>query len=575
MCQDFNSGKAIMKYLSDEYLEYQRIFAPVLDKELRSIRPRPTESVEDFCDRALQLEMQLKDLELPLGLDRLRNVILEGLEQERPAWETTVEGLRVSMPPGTTIAVLKGQLRRLELTNPRLAADGAVTPPAAMAAVAPTREEFEALRAELRTMSVASSSKAAQNDAQRAQPRVRKCYKCGQHGHISTECTRTLMPLPDDASGASSTLWRHGDTSSAAMQAETSGRLFGEWLLDSGCTQHMSPGGGMATFRNYRRLGVGIPVRFGKRGSAAQAVGIGDVSLHGVAGEVLLTNVLHVPELVGNLFSVSAALQHGAAVHFNPPAFLGAAHNVLLLQEGRVLLQATLRGGIYWLDAAHHVCAAHAEAQAHELAWLWHRRLGHVGFDTLAGMARKGMITGCNVTPEEFMQARGSRVCEPCVTGKLQRGSHPARGPRTVGLLYRGHTDLCMFPVAAVGHGGARYLCSFADEGSGYSRVVLIPLKSHAASAIRNLVAWFETQTGLRVRRMRHDRGGEYINRQLLAFYGERGIEMEPTAPYCPESNGIAERLNGVLLAKARAMLAEARMGPELGGGMPFYTPTT
>ena len=92
----------------------------------------------------------------------------------------------------------------------------------------------------------------------------------------------------------------------------------------------------MATFCSYRRLAVGIPVRFGKRGSAALAVGIGDVLIRGVAGELMMTDVLHVPELVGNLFSVSAAVQRGASVHFDPPAAHGGPPQVRLLHKGKV-----------------------------------------------------------------------------------------------------------------------------------------------------------------------------------------------------------------------------------------------
>jgi transposase InsO family protein len=57
-------------------------------------------------------------------------------------------------------------------------------------------------------------------------------------------------------------------------------------------------------------------------------------------------------------------------------------------------------------------------------------------------------------------------------------------------------------------------------------------------------IVWGETQTGQRVQCVRHDRGGEYVNHTLQAFYAERGIQMEATPGHAPEANGIAERHN-------------------------------
>jgi hypothetical protein len=80
---------------------------------------------------------------------------------------------------------------------------------------------------------------------------------------------------------------------------------------------------------------------------------------------------------------------------------------------------------------------------------------------------------------------------------------------------------------------------------------------------------WYETQTDLRVQRVQHDRGGEYMGGELLCFYKERGIQREPTPGYSPECNGLAERHNLTLLDMARPMLADSgdeRLGlPPLG----------
>ena len=78
-------------------------------------------------------------------------------------------------------------------------------------------------------------------------------------------------------------------------------------------------------------------------------------------------------------------------------------------------------------------------------AWQWHRRLGHTGFASLAELCRREQLPGCKVTPQQFLQVRGSETCEPCVMGKLQRIGHPLRDPPAVRVLHRVHMDLCYY----------------------------------------------------------------------------------------------------------------------------------
>jgi len=278
----------------------------------------------------------------------------------------------------------------------------------------------------------------------------------------------------------------------------------------------------------------------------ADAVGVGQVSIWGPAGEFVLEDVLHVPDLAGPLFSVKNAVDRGMSVHFDPPVRNGGQHRVQLMSRGTVLLTASQRAGLYFLDTPVYAHVAHSNEAALDQAWMWHRRLGHKGFSTLADLAKQGMLAGCTLTPQQFMQARAERVCQPCVQGKLRRVPHPPRLPRPVRILHRVHMDLCELPLGA--DEGCRYFATLIDEATRYARVVLLPRKSDTAACVREMIAWCENQTDVRVQRVRHDRGGEYMSGSLRAYYATRGIQMEPTAPYTPESNGVAERHNLTLL---------------------------
>ena len=67
-----------------------------------------------------------------------------------------------------------------------------------------------------------------------------------------------------------------------------------------------------------------------------------------------------------------------------------------------------------------------------------------------------------------------------------------------------------------------------------------------------------EKETGLDVKALRADRGGEYMSEEFLK---ECGIRSESTAAHSPQQNGVSERLNRTLVEAARSMISHA--GPQ------------
>ena len=54
---------------------------------------------------------------------------------------------------------------------------------------------------------------------------------------------------------------------------------------------------------------------------------------------------------------------------------------------------------------------------------------------------------------------------------------------------------------------------------------------------------------------MQFDNGTELVNAETKAWAGQRGIELEVTAPYSQSQNGVAERFNRTHIELAWAML--------------------
>jgi hypothetical protein len=84
---------------------------------------------------------------------------------------------------------------------------------------------------------------------------------------------------------------------------------------------------------------------------------------------------------------------------------------------------------------------------------------------------------------------------------------------------------------------------------------------------VQQSIAFFETQASVKVKALRFDRGGEYINAAFKSWCAGRGIVVEPTAPYSPQQNGKVERLNRTLVERARVMLLGSGLDPKLYWG--------
>ena len=67
-----------------------------------------------------------------------------------------------------------------------------------------------------------------------------------------------------------------------------------------------------------------------------------------------------------------------------------------------------------------------------------------------------------------------------------------------------------------------------------------------------------ETETGLKVKCLRSDNGGEYIDEGFSEYCAARGIRMEKTISGTLQQNGVAECMNRTLNKRARSMRLHA-----------------
>jgi hypothetical protein len=73
-----------------------------------------------------------------------------------------------------------------------------------------------------------------------------------------------------------------------------------------------------------------------------------------------------------------------------------------------------------------------------------------------------------------------------------------------------------------------------------------------------------ENQIEKRIKVLRTDNGGEFCGKEFDQFCNKCGISRQNTTPYTPQQNGVAKRMNRILMDKARSMLNGVGLAQEL-----------
>ena len=96
------------------------------------------------------------------------------------------------------------------------------------------------------------------------------------------------------------------------------------------------------------------------------------------------------------------------------------------------------------------------------------------------------------------------------------------------------------------------------------SRCMWARLPTMASEVLKTRIKQLETMTGVKVKRVRHDGAKKYLTHDLKAWYEDKGITSEMTAPYKAQQNGKAERVNRTLMERVRAALLDSGAEEEL-----------
>ncbi|UYV66529.1 hypothetical protein LAZ67_4001965 [Cordylochernes scorpioides] len=359
------------------------------------------------------------------------------------------------------------------------------------------------------------------------------CGYCKKKGHWWKECYKRK----EEQKGQQPSSSARDD--SCAFSAETSAFLAetkDSWIADSGATDHM-------TFRRewfstFEEIPEGVhPVCLGD-GKKIYAKGKGNINILSYVDSqkinATLLDVLYIPELETNLFSISTATKHGLTL-------ICKGNQIKLTKNSKVLVTGIKdNSNLYRI-----FIRAKQFSQTHvaQLSLdIWHQRMGH---KTLK--LEKSLI-----------------LCEACIYGKQNRKVfHASTSPNSTypgELIY---SDVCG-PMSKRSPGGSLYFVSFKDDFSRFRVAYFIRHKSDVLEKYKEFVKRVRTETGNKIKRFRTDNGTEFLNKNFSDYLKSLGIVHELTAPYTPEQNGISERDNRTIVESARCMLHGRKMPLEL-----------
>lgn len=322
-------------------------------------------------------------------------------------------------------------------------------------------------------------------------------------------------------------------------------------IVDSGTTSHIHP-----VRSDFSSLDTSDTSQISGINGKTLATGRGTFHLpakrpDGSKSRLKLRDALHAPDAHVTLLSVSRMDSAGCRI-----VFADGKCTITDRRTRQVLATASLRNRLYHLDIVEPSLPDRSHlAQTPSDLELWHYRFSHLGYDSLRKLARKKMVKGLDIADLTSSAA----CCPGCLAGKMHRSPFPKVASRSSQILELVHSDLwgeALLPSL----GGSKYYMSITDDYSRFTYVFTLKQKSDAFSAFKTWLALVETQTGRKLKSIRTDNGGEYVSDEFSRFLSERGIRRQLTAPYNPEQNGVAERLNRTLLERVRACLHAANL---------------
>lgn len=314
------------------------------------------------------------------------------------------------------------------------------------------------------------------------------------------------------------------------------------WIVDSGTSQHICSNVNAFLFlKTISHSSVTLPNNITIHVSLC-----GDVQL---TNQLILTNVLFVPQFGINLLSVSGLTGSTSLI-------VTFFQNDFVIQNSnlkKMIGKGNKRHGLYILDVDHlisclhllwnfqHTIAASSALTNQVSASTWHHRLGHLSprvFDL--DIIKKQL--GCTSSTDS--------PCYICPFAKQRR------------LPFISHNQLSSFPFDLIhcdiwgpynepSHSGHQFFLTIVDDCTRFTWVFLLKQKSDVNTVIPYFFDMVHTQFQCKIKCLRSDNAKEL---QLTEFLNAQKVLHQFSCVERPQQNLVVERKLQHLLNVARAL---------------------
>lgn len=372
------------------------------------------------------------------------------------------------------------------------------------------------------------------------------CNICKQKGHFAKECPQENSEKSSnemsDRNNSSKSKRRAFITiglSTAKINHINSKSMHNNsWYQDCGATQHMTFQEKWLT--NFTEFHEPTKVLIGDA-TELEGIGVGDIEVEAFDGqnwnEVVLKNVLLVPQLTFNLFSVSEMLDKGYIQSSNAKESIfktpDGEETVAIAERDEKLYKMLFRRK--QIDR----CLITSSIR------MWHEKLAHQNVKYVRDILKKNYI--------DYIDDWNDYVCPGCVYGKQHRVSHPKNEKVAENPLDLIHVDLCEMNIPSLG--GAKYFLLLKDDFSHFRTVYFLKHKDEAAGKLDTFMKMVENQFGRKVKNLRSDNGKEIINTNVRELLEELGIFHSKSNAYTPQQNGRIEREMRTVVEAARSAI--------------------
>lgn len=378
--------------------------------------------------------------------------------------------------------------------------------------------------------------------------RAIECLFCKKKGHEKKQCRKFAKWKKEKGSDKS------GNNANLVGQFNNEllfvvGKLHG-WILDSGATCHIC-----CDDKQFSEIDMNHREKVSvANGNEIVSSGRGTIKIQlyneaGISTNIQLRDVLYVPSIGGNLISVKRLAFYGYRVHFFESKCEIRGSNDSQIAVGDI------HNGLYKLREKQAVNFIQNKSKmcAHQ----WHRVLGHRDLKVIKNLPQSGLVDGMKI---DKCSDKCITDCDVCIQAKMSRPSFPKQSEnRASAVLELVHSDLCG-PMQTQTPGGKRYMLTFIDDYSRFTTTYFLAHKSETFDAFQHYFNKTRNLFNKTIQKLRIDGGGEYSLTEFLHFLKVNGVEVQRTAPYSPQQNGVAERKNRTLMEMARCLLSDAGM---------------